>query len=457
MSTRPIFDIINITMTRLTTTVTRQGFGASLILANFDTTLTRVTTVSKASYATTLSGLGLDSSSAAYAAFTDHFAQEPSPNTAYLGRVQSTRQDITITADDVATTYTINVNTPLGATPYSSVGQGTPAATATALAALVNANAYVSAIGSGADVQITLLGTQDVITTGTVAGGAGTIDATPSNGTTEDLDDALTACKSESSNWYGICGAGTQGRLVAQQKLAADWAESNDRLYICATADNNCRDMTYGAPDNDTATSIAGYCKSQAMKNTAVIFHGSAATEYLDAAWMGRCLPKDPGAINWNQMTLSSVTVDTTHTPTYRTNMGDKGCSWYESLAGRNATQVGTGKAQNGYGDFIDLTRLSAALKFGITENIIDLLQVQDKVPFTNKGIAMVRAEIQERLEYYKAPPREAVASYTISVPDAADVATASKATRSLPSVNFTAVASGAINDVTIAGTVSVS
>lgn len=449
MTTRPIFDIIDITMSRATTTVGRQSFGKALIMANFDTTLNRVTTVSKSGYASTLAALGMNSSSAAHAAFSDHFAQDPSPNTAYLGRQQSTRQDITVSAYDAATSYFIDVINAAGTTPYGPVlAAGSAGATATALAALVDAHADVTAVAAGVDVQITLGASKEIYTAGRATGGTGTISATPTAGTTEDLDDALTECKAVSSAWYGICCAGATGRTLAQQKLVATWAESNDRLYLVASADANIRDLTAAA---DTSTSIAGYCKAQAMKNTAIIFHGSAATEYLDAAWLGRCLPKDPGSVNWWYKTLSSVTVDTTHTPTRRTNMGDKGCSWYEEVAGNNCTQGGYAKAQNGYGDFIDVTHLAHALKYRIPENCIGLFLANDQVPYNAQGAAMIEAQIEEAFREYS----KGIESYTISIPDIDDISTSTKATRVLPDVDFRVVVKGSINGAEIQGKVS--
>jgi len=448
MTTRPIFDVINISMSRLTTTVTRQGFGAALHLFNFDTTLNRVTTISKASYAATLLALGITSTDAAYLALQDHFAQEPSPNTAYLGRVQSTRQDFAIVWD-VGTSYYIDVVTSTGTTPYGPiVGLASAAATATALAALVTAHASVTAAGVGDDVQVTLVAGQEVYCAGRATGAAGTIDAIPTAGTVEDFDDALVACVGVSSDWYGIIGTGTQGRTLAQQKLVADWAETNDRLYIVASADVNIVDLDAAA---DVSTSIAGYCKAQALKNTSVIYHTSAATEYLDAGWMGKCLPKDPGSINWNFQTISSITVDNTITPTNRTYMGEKGCSWYEVLAGTNATQLAKGKAQNGYGDFIDVTRISHWAKYRVVENLLALVLAQDKVAYDDTGLASMGAEIREVMQTGE-ENGAFTDGWTVTVPTAASISASVKATRNAPSLEFRAPITGSINSADVAG-----
>lgn len=457
MSTRPITDYIVVNVSRQTTGVTRQGFGTALILAAFATALARVTTVTKAGWATTLAALGITSGSI-YNAFSDYFAQTPSPNTGYLGRVNAERQDVQVTAYDVLTTYTINIidaTAPAG-TNYTSLAAGSAALAATELAAAITGGSQnVTAAAVSDVVQITAdpVGSAFIVDT-SVAGGAGTI-GEASTVTNEDMDDALTAVLAESQDWYGIIAAGTLGRTVAQQKLVAAWAESNERLYIAGSADANIPDLTVGA---DVSTSIAGYCKAQSYKNTAVIYNShqdpSGDDEYHDAAWLGRCLQADPGTINWNHKNLSSVTTDTDITGTRRTNMGNKGCSWYETTGGSSRTQLGYQQGQNGYGDFIDVTRAIHWLKIRMEEALASLLQRVDKVPYTDSGIGSVKAEIRGVIE--EAVDNGAVESYTIETDTAAESSTANKVARHYPGVDWTAVLAGAINSIAVTGTVTV-
>lgn len=450
MSSRPLSDFIIISLSRQTTGVTAQGFGTELHLCNNLLTRNRIATVTKGSWATTLTALGFTSSDLIYTSFSDYFAQTPSPNTGYLGLVLSTQQDIQITAYDILTTYTVTVTDASGDTAYTSLAAGSAALAAAEIAGKIAAGSQTVTATDNVDVvEITA----DPVTTpftceGSVAGGAGTISATTS-GATEDMDTSLTQIKAASTDWYAIAGTGTLGRTLAQQKLIAAWAESNERLYIVASADASCRDLTQVA---DASTSIAGYCKTQAMKNTSVIFHGSAATEYLDSAWLGRCLQADPGTINWNHKNLSSVTVDSDLTPTQRTNLGDKGASWYEAVGGSNRTQLGLQKAQNGYGDYIDVTRIAHYLKIRTEEAEAAMLQRVDQVPYTQDGIAMCEAELEGVLKGAKG-----LESYTIDVPDIDDIATATKVTRHLTGLDYTAIIKGAVNSMAIAGTLTTS
>lgn len=456
MAERPIGDMITVNITRQTTTVTRQGFGEALMLGVNNLTLTRVLTITKGSWPAQMVAEGFDTTDPQYVALSDYFAQSPSPNVAYIGRVNADQQDIDVTNYDVLTTYkiTIDDDTATG-TEYTSLGAA-PAASdvAAALALAIDGGSQnVSAVNNGTVVEITAdpLGSAFIAEGSVDAVGTGTIEDTATISLAEDGDDALTACLSELSDWYGIVYTGTEGRLVAQQKLVADWAEANQRLYIAASADSDIRVLTAAA---DTSTTIAGYMKSNSLKQSACIFHTLAATQYIDAAWFGRCLQADPGSINWNYKNLSSVTVDTDMTATYRTNMGGKGASWYETFGGLNSTQLGIQSAQNGFGDYIDVTRTIDWLAIRMQEAIAALEIRVDKVPFTNKGIASVEAEIRAVLQL--GVENGAVASFTTSVPDVADVSTADKAVRHLDDVVFTAVLAGSINSVAISGTVTV-
>jgi len=453
MSVRPLSDFIVISITRQTTGVTRQGFGEALLLVDSLLLSDRVTTVTKGSWTTTLTGLGFTSSDAIYTAFSDYFAQAPSPNTGYLGSVSNTQQDIQITAYDVLTTYTITIEDETGSTTYTSLAAGSRALAAAELATAIAAGSQNVTASDNVDVvEITADPVSAAFSSlGSVAAGAGTISATTS-GAIEDMDTALTNCLAANSDWFGIVGVDTLGRSLAQQKLIATWAESNERLYLVASADDNCRDLTQVG---DASTSIAGYCKTFALKNTSVIFHGSAATEYLDAGWFGRCLQADPGSINWNHKNISSVTVDSDITPNQRTNMGNKGCSWYESVGGSNRTQLGYQKAQNGYGDYIDISRGVIWLKISMEEEQADLLLLLDKVPLTDPGIAATEARIKKVLEQGKT--NGLVASYTIDAPDAADVSAANKVARHLAGLDWTAILAGAINSMAVTGTVTTS
>jgi hypothetical protein len=92
-----------------------------------------------------------------------------------------------------------------------------------------------------------------------------------------------------------------------------------------------------------------------------------------------------------------------------------------------------------------------------IQEDVFALLQANDKIPFTDIGIAQVQGAIQAVLGRgisvggLSADPAPAV-----TVPAVADISTIDKAARNLTGIEFTATLAGAIHIVTITGSVSV-
>ena len=80
-----------------------------------------------------------------------------------------------------------------------------------------------------------------------------------------------------------------------------------------------------------------------------------------------------------------------------------------------------------------------------------------DKVPFTDPGIAQVEGAVRGVLNQSVG---QGILSedpeFTVTVPKAADVSTVDKSNRLLPDVKFTGTLAGAIHEVDIDGTVSV-
>ena len=138
-------------------------------------------------------------------------------------------------------------------------------------------------------------------------------------------------------------------------------------------------------------------------------------------------------------------------TATQRINALAKYCNIYETVAGVSITQKGT----TGGNEYIDITRGIDWLQSTIQADIYTMLVQQDKVPYTDKGIASVESKVRAGLE--AGIDRNFIASITsITSPAAADVTPANKAARLLQDVEFAAVLAGAINEVEVQGVVTV-
>jgi hypothetical protein len=198
---------------------------------------------------------------------------------------------------------------------------------------------------------------------------------------------------------------------------------------------------------------MAGGNHSNEYDNTAAIYHQnsdeSTADEFPDAALAGELGWRDPGSYTAKFKALSSVTACAL-TTTQRTNALAKNCNIYTSRGGVSMLEEGV----VGSGEFIDVIVGIMWLESRMTERIYSRLVNLDKIPFTDSGVAIIEAEVRAQLD--DAVAAGLLASWTVTVPEVADVSTADKTARTLPDIEFTGVLAGAVHKVEISGVITV-
>jgi hypothetical protein len=251
----------------------------------------------------------------------------------------------------------------------------------------------------------------------------------------------LAAIALERGDWYGLL---THFNSKAYVEGAAAWVQANKRLYVASTIDSAVRNTVSSGTD-DIGESLA----SLAYTKTALV-DAFSSEAFADAGVMGRCFPITPGEETWKFKTLAGVPVGV-YTSTQRANLRAKRVNFYEATAGVNMLEEGYVSS----GAFIDFVRFLDYLEARIQERVFGKLSIGNKVPYTDKGIAVVRNEIAGQLQTDE--DRGALAAgWSVSVPKAAAATTADRNARLLRNVTFNAVYAGAIHKVEIAGTVTV-
>jgi len=172
--------------------------------------------------------------------------------------------------------------------------------------------------------------------------------------------------------------------------------------------------------------------------------------DYPAAAWMGRMLCQSPGSSSWAYKDLIGIKkskLNTTITEGLKKlninrhiDINDKGVT----LDGKVAS-----------GEYIDIIHGIDWLHVRIQERIFRLLMLNEKIPYTLKGIDLVRSELIAQLDEGVArgllaadPPPE------VSIPNIETIPKAKKEQRILPDVSFCARLAGAIHTIEIRGTV---
>ncbi len=445
----PLSDIVQITIVTETAGVTQAGFGVPMILSadaafperiRFYTSITAVAD-------------DFDSDSPTYGMAAAIFSQNPKVERIAVGRmVDKPTQSWLILLGSAGplseTLYQIQVNDDLVQTTSDIdatndeiidalvSGINTLAVGLTATAAGSPGSKYIDmeTDDPGAWFQIICLNPDSLPDNGTYL----TMEQdTADNGVSDELD----AIEAVDSTWYAVCSPFSSEAFATE---VADWVEARKKIYVAAVHDSATITAAVGGGDFADSFATAGYAR------TALIYTPDNG-DFADAAWLGKCLPFDPGSETWKFKTLATVSA-VSLTPTHQVNLEAKSCNYYYEVAGINITTQGVVSA----GEFIDVIRFRDWLEARISERIFGRLANAKKIPYTDRGIAIIEAEVRAQL-------REGVdvgglaedPSPTVTVPKAADANPNDKAARLLRNVLFTATLAGAIHKLTIQGTLT--
>jgi hypothetical protein len=438
-------DIANISIELRTASISKSSFGIPLIVSPTPAFSERVR-----KYTSYSSAVADNLDAKTLAALSAVFSQSPQPAIAYVGR-----RDI----------ETINLNlknTVSGGKSYSISVSGkdysyTAKASDTAADVM---QGIADALQADSDIK-------NIFSAVTVTDG--TLLLTPVSGTVSNITDSddisagftgksnlaadLEKIKTDDNTWYGWSLTETDDDLVL---AGAAWTETQQKLFFARAGD------TFQA---DTTATL----KQKQYLRTVLIADRYAEDQYIDAAVMGRFFTKDPGATVFALKNLPSMKVSK-YSDTEKANLIKNNVNTYEQysadtyLFGVGTTLQASGRVVSG--EFIDVVRDRDWLIDDIQKSIASILIRNNKIPYTNAGIALLANALRARLQNAQtqgviAPDslntnNETVQGFTISYPNAADVDADIKATRILY-LSFTALLAGAIQLVKINGTLSYS
>jgi len=265
-----------------------------------------------------------------------------------------------------------------------------------------------------------------------------------------DVTTDLIAINDENSDWYGICDVLHDGTRAVD---IAEWVEAHEKIFV--TVLNDAGDIS--APATDT-TSVAHLLMQGNFFRTAWWWNPSLE-EFPDVAIAAKSFTKYPGQETWANQRLSAV-MSTFLSETIAQNIFAKNGNTFEPF--RNISITQNGKTSGG--EWIDVIRfrdwLCEEIKVRIFQQMVD-----NRIPYTDPGIAIIRSRLQQALDFGVkrggiAPPEvdiegNYVPSYVIEVPLSMTISPNDKANRILRDVYFTARLAGAIHVVEIQGTLT--
>jgi hypothetical protein len=425
--------VVRVVITKGTRQVSVQGFGVACIFGPSNRFMDPIR------YYTDPSDMladGFLTSDPEYIDAVEICSQNPRPAQFAVSHFTTPIKQVdTITPTAVnATLYKVTI----GATDYSytSDADATVAEIVAGLIALINGDANAVVIATG---------TTTLILTAKVAG-AGfdtSINASPNmvlvhTTANHSIVDDIASLQQIDDSWYGVL---VTSRNSDDIKQVAAYIETQKKLYIASSSESGIT--------TTSTTDLASYLKGKNYERTALIRLGDPSTA-PDAAWVGRMFPTTPGSSNWKFKTLIGITADNL-TNTAINNAQGKNANTYITIGGVDITTEGVVSS----GEYIDVTVFIDWLVANIESAVYSVFVNNDKVPYTNKGIAQVENAIRGVLQQGQDNGGLA-AGWTVTVPDVADVSSQDKAARVLNNVRFDATLAGAINKVNIQGFVSV-
>lgn len=174
-------------------------------------------------------------------------------------------------------------------------------------------------------------------------------------------------------------------------------------------------------------------------------------TDFPAAAWMGKMLPEPPGSTTWAFKELADITKSKLSTD-YTDKLKKLNINRHIYVNNKGVTLDGKVSGN----EYIDIIHGIDWLHVRIQERIFRLLMLNGKIPYTLKGIDLVRSELLAQLK--DAVRRGLLAEDpepTVSIPDIDSIPTDKKESRILPDVKFSARLAGAIHAIEIRGTVT--
>lgn len=242
--------------------------------------------------------------------------------------------------------------------------------------------------------------------------------------------------------WYAFC---ISSRVDADLNAAGTWANSNGKFFFGSAV----------------AVTALG---SRSVDREAYLIHTDAAS-YPECAWVGRCLPADPGSITWKWKVFSGQVASTftaTQLNAIRTAHGNA----LQSQAG----VIFTNEGMTSSGKYIDVIMGRDWIEDQLRTDLLSLFINNNSIPYDDSGIAMVEGVVRGVLK--RAGDNGVIAKaisaadmlqsddkvymYRVTVPQRSDTSTNDRATRTLSDVKFAYTVAGAIHEVEVTGTISV-
>ena len=256
----------------------------------------------------------------------------------------------------------------------------------------------------------------------------------------ETIEEALLAIREEDADFYGV--------LLVNERNAADTYIADIKSLVLGV---RTKRLLAGVDITEEQFKALSSFDDLADRRLFTVYK-TKADEYPAAAWMGKMLPHMPGSASWAFKSLEGVKKDALSTALTEKL---KKANVNRHININNVGVMLDGKVMSN--EYIDIVHGIDWLHVRIQERLFRLLMINEKIPYTLKGVDLVRSEIMAQLK--EAVYRGLLASDpepTVSIPALEDIDPITRGQRKLPDVRFNGRLAGAIHEIEIRGTVTV-
>lgn len=257
----------------------------------------------------------------------------------------------------------------------------------------------------------------------------------------ETVEMALNAIMKEDSDFYGVL-------LINEHGNAADKYIADLKSLVLAV---KTKRLLAGADVTEEQFKAISSLDDLADRRLFTMYK-TKADDYPAAAWMGRMLPLPPGSASWAFKQLEGVKKDKLNTEIIE-KLKKTHINRHIDINDVGVTM--DGKVM-GKGEYIDIVHGIDWLHVRIQERLFRLLVINEKIPYTLKGVDLVRSEIMAQLK--EAVYRGLLAADPepkVSIPNIEDIDPITRGQRKLPDVRFSGRLAGAIHEIEIRGIVT--
>ena len=243
--------------------------------------------------------------------------------------------------------------------------------------------------------------------------------------------EALNQAIEAGASFYYLVSSDNSDEMI---RILSEYISAQDKLYA-ATIDSI-----------DIATELNGM-----YDNVFFVAHDSRQS-YVAEGLVSTIAPRQIGSYTWTFKNIQGVQAAKFPT-TQILEFERANASVYINEAGVLMNSKGVAIS----GEYIDNVQATHYIKARMTENIFRMLALTEKIPYTDKGIALVVSEIEKVLKHsYNVgiicDDEAGNPEFTITAPKRADILKNTVAKRILPDVRWRAVVAGAVEKVEIRG-----